>query len=49
MFMRCGEPRVRRDGWLSLVAIAAAVAVVVLSVLPNQLLQLAMDAVLKLQ
>jgi NADH-quinone oxidoreductase subunit N len=49
MFMRSGEPRVRRDGWLSLVAIAAAVAVVVLSVLPNQLLQLAMDAVLKLQ
>ncbi len=49
MFMRPGEPRVRRDGWLSLVAIASAVAVIVLSVLPNQLLQLAMDAVIRLQ
>ena len=49
MFFRPGEARVRRDGWLSLVAIAAALAVVVLSLLPNGLLQLAMNAVIRLQ
>jgi NADH-quinone oxidoreductase subunit N len=40
MFMRPGEPRVRRESWLSLVAIVAALAVVGLSVLPNQLLRI---------
>jgi len=49
MFMRPGEPRVRRDSWLSLVVIGAALAVVGLSVFPNQLLQLAAQAVLRLQ
>ena len=49
MFMRPGEPRVRRESWLSLVAIAAALAVVGLSVLPNQLLDFAAQAVLRLQ
>ena len=49
MFMRPGEPRVRRDSWLSLVAVGAALAVVLLSVLPNQLLRIAADAVLRLQ
>jgi NADH-quinone oxidoreductase subunit N len=49
MFMHPGEPRVRRDSWLSLVAIGAALAVVVLSILPNGLLQMAAQAVLRLQ
>lgn len=49
MFMRPGEPRVRRDGWLSLVAVGAAVAVVLLSVLPSRLLDMAAQAVLRLQ
>ena len=49
MFMRPGEPRVRRDGWLSLVAVGAAVAVVLLSVLPSRLLEMAAQAVLRLQ
>ncbi len=49
MFMRPGEPRVRRESWLSLVAIVAALAVVGLSVLPNQLLDFAAQAVLRLQ
>jgi NADH-quinone oxidoreductase subunit N len=49
MFMRPGEPRVRRDGWLSLVAVGTALAVVVLAVLPNQLLDLAAQAILRLQ
>lgn len=49
MFMRPGEPRVRRDSWLSLVAIGAAVAVVLLAVIPNRLLDIAAQAVLRLQ
>ena len=49
MFMRPGEPRVRRDSWLSLVAVGAAVAVVLLSVLPSRLLEMAAQAVLRLQ
>ena len=49
MFMRPGEPRVRRDAWLNLVAIVAALAVVVLSLLPNQALQMALQAVIRLQ
>jgi NADH-quinone oxidoreductase subunit N len=49
MFMRSGEPRVRRDSWLSLVAVGAALAVVLLSVLPSRLLEMAAQAVLRLQ
>ena len=49
MFMRPGEPRVRRDSWLSLVAVGAAVAVVLLSILPSRLLEMAAQAVLRLQ
>ncbi|HWR66733.1 MAG TPA: NADH-quinone oxidoreductase subunit N [Bellilinea sp.] len=49
MFMRSGEPRVRRDSWLSLVAVGAALAVVLLSVLPSRLLEIAAQAVLRLQ
>ena len=49
MFMRPGEPRVRRDSWLSLVTVGAAVAVVLLSILPSRLLEMAAQAVLRLQ
>jgi len=49
MFMRAGEPKVRRDGWLNLVAIGTAAAVVLLSLVPVQLLDLAARAVLHLQ
>ena len=49
MFMRNGEPRIRRDGWLSLVAVGSALAVVGLSLLPNQILQMAVQAILSLQ
>lgn len=49
MFMRPGEPKVRRDSWLSLVAVGSAVAVLVLSVLPARLLEIAAQAVLRLQ
>jgi NADH-quinone oxidoreductase subunit N len=49
MFMRSGEPRIRRDAWLSLVAVGSALAVVGLSLLPNQILQMAAQAILSLQ
>jgi len=49
MFMRPGEPRVRRDGWLSLIAVGAAVAVVLLALLPTRLLEYAAQAILRLQ
>lgn len=49
MFMRPGEPRVRRDGWLSLIAVGAAVAVVLLALLPTKLLEYAAQAILRLQ
>lgn len=49
MFMRPGEPRVRRDGWLSLIAVGAAVAVVLLALLPSRLLEYAAQAILRLQ
>lgn len=49
MFMRSGEPRVRRDSWLSLVVLGAALAVVALSVVPGRLLEAAANAILRLQ
>ncbi len=49
MFMKSGEPRVRRDGWLSLVAVGTALAVVVLSIVPQQLFDWAAQALLYLQ
>ncbi len=49
MFMSSGEPRVRRDSWLSLVALGTAAAVIALSVLPGRLLELASQALLRLQ
>ncbi|HMN11908.1 MAG TPA: proton-conducting transporter membrane subunit, partial [Bellilinea sp.] len=49
MFMRPREPKVRRDTLLTLVTVVMAVLVVGLSLIPNQLLQLASRAVLALQ
>ena len=49
MFMRSGEPRVRRDSWLSLVVLGAALAVVALSVVPGRLLEASANAILQLQ
>lgn len=49
MFMRPGEPRARRDGWLSLVAVGSATAVILLAVIPNRLLEVAARALLSLQ
>ena len=49
MFMHAGEPPVRREGWLSLIAVGAALAVVLLSILPERLLEVAAQAVMRLQ
>jgi NADH-quinone oxidoreductase subunit N len=47
MFMRAGEPQVRNELWLGLTAGVLAVAVVVLSFMPNPLLLLAAGAGIK--
>jgi NADH-quinone oxidoreductase subunit N len=47
MFMRAGEPQVRNELWLGLTAGVLAVAVVVLSFMPNSLLLLAAGAGIK--
>jgi NADH-quinone oxidoreductase subunit N len=47
MFMRAGEPQVRNELWLGLTAGVLAVAVVVLSFIPNPLLLLAAGAGIK--
>jgi NADH-quinone oxidoreductase subunit N len=47
MFMRAGEPQVRNEMWLGLTAGVLAVAVVVLSFMPNPLLLLAAGAGIK--
>jgi NADH-quinone oxidoreductase subunit N len=47
MFMRAGEPQVRNEMWLGLTAGVLAVAVVVLSFVPNPLLLLAAGAGIK--
>ncbi len=49
MYMRPGEPEVVKDPWVRLTAIAAAVAVVVLGVVPGLLVHLAVNALLYLQ
>jgi NADH-quinone oxidoreductase subunit N len=49
VFMRPGDPRVHRDSWLSLVAVGAAPAVVALSVIPSRLLEMTVQAMLRLQ
>lgn len=48
MYMKHGDPEVRRDPWVSLTAAVAALCVVVLSLVPGSLLNLALQAVLKL-
>lgn len=48
MYMRPGEPEVRRELWVNLVAVVAALLVLGLSFFPQQLLQLAVQAVLRL-
>jgi len=48
MFMRPGEPTVRRDAALSLVTVVSAVAVVGLACVPNSLLELARQALMRI-
>jgi len=48
MFMRPGEPPVRRDAALSLVTVVSAVAVVGLACVPNSLLELARQALMRI-
>jgi NADH-quinone oxidoreductase subunit N len=49
MFMRPGEPAVRRDAALSLVTVVSALAVVGLAFAPNWLLELAKQALMRIQ
>lgn len=49
MFMRPGEPAVRRDAALSLVTLVSALAVVGLAFVPNWLLELAKQALMRIQ
>ena len=49
MFMRPGEPQVRNDPWLNLAAGVAAAAVLGLSFLPGSILNMAADAVMRMQ
>ncbi|NTV36059.1 MAG: NADH-quinone oxidoreductase subunit N [Anaerolineaceae bacterium] len=49
MFMRSGEPKVERDPWLRIAAIAAAVLVVGLSFFPGYLLEIASKSILLIQ
>lgn len=48
MYMKDGEPQVRRETWLYLTAYVAAIGVVVLSVLSSPIIRWATEAVLKL-
>ncbi len=48
MYMKDGDPQVRRESWLYLTAYIAAIGVVVLSVFSTPLIRWATDAVLKL-
>ncbi|HEX9017701.1 MAG TPA: NADH-quinone oxidoreductase subunit N [Anaerolineaceae bacterium] len=48
MYMRPGEPAARQEGWLNLVTIASAAAVVVLSFFPGAIYDLAAKAMLLL-
>jgi NADH-quinone oxidoreductase subunit N len=49
MWFRDGEGTVRRDAWLNLIAIVAALVVVGLSLIPSRLLDLASQAFVRLQ
>jgi NADH-quinone oxidoreductase subunit N len=48
MFMRPGEPVARQDGWLNLVTVASAAAVVLLAFMPGTLFNMAAQAVLRI-
>ncbi len=48
MWMQTGDPTTRRDGWLTTVAYASALGVVLLSVFAFPLIRMAAEAVLKL-
>jgi NADH-quinone oxidoreductase subunit N len=48
MYMKDGDPQVRRESWLYLTAYIAAIGVVVLSVFSTPLIRWATDAILKL-
>jgi len=48
MFMRPGEPAVRQDGWLNLVTMASAAAVVLLAFIPGTLFNTAIQAFIRL-
>ncbi|MEN6483159.1 MAG: NADH-quinone oxidoreductase subunit N [Anaerolineaceae bacterium] len=49
MFMKPGEPTVRRNFWVSLVIVGCALAVVLLSVVPDPIINLATSAMMLLQ
>jgi NADH-quinone oxidoreductase subunit N len=48
MFMRSGTPIVRREIWLNFLAIGAAFALVILSLMPNTILNLVLQATINL-
>ena len=48
MYMRPGEPAIRQEGWLSLVTIASAAAVVLLAFVPGPVFNMAAQAFLHL-
>jgi NADH-quinone oxidoreductase subunit N len=48
MYMRPGEPVIRQDGWLRLVTLASAAAVVLLAIFPGFIYDLAARAMLLL-
>jgi NADH-quinone oxidoreductase subunit N len=49
MFFREGEGSMRRDAWLNLIALGAAIATVALALIPGRLLEAAAQAFLRLQ
>ncbi len=48
MYMRPGDPVARQDGWLNLVTVASAAAVVLLAFVPGTLFNMAAQAVLRI-
>jgi NADH-quinone oxidoreductase subunit N len=48
MYMKQGDPEIRRDLWLNLTAIIAALATLLLGLVPGSLFNLALEAVMKL-
>jgi NADH-quinone oxidoreductase subunit N len=48
MYMRPGDPLVRQDGWLNLVTVGSAAAVVLLALIPGTIFNVAAQALLRL-